>query len=124
MVELALDELRHKIRWAQEPDNPNLITLWLAGERCCESVAQHAPCPNCSNAQQRRCYEQQFHLLLETILDELLPAHWRCSCLDLIYQPLQRLKALSNTKASNARLLGLYHELAITSHYVRASLMH
>lgn len=125
MVESNLAQLRHKVRWAVEPDNPQLITHWLARERCCNlrSISQ-APCGCCSTARQRRRYHFQFQLLLGTVLDDLLPAHWRCSCLDHIYKPLCGLKQLCDNPAREAHVRRLYQELAISSRYVQAGLVH
>lgn len=110
---MEIADIRHKIRWGEEPDNPLLIANWLAEENrglepTCDELRQH--------------YESQFTLLLETFVDELVPAHWRCLCLDNIYRPLQSLKQISDSEQSNNQIQRLMRELAVQSHYVRHSL--
>lgn len=106
--------LRDKIRYAQEPDNPMLINLWLSMDTPApqqtkrDDVWQH--------------FEDQFRLLLETLVDELLPAHWRRSCLDQIYQPLSSLARLSHTPQEQQKLHYLQYELVLSCEYVEASL--
>lgn len=108
-----LAHLRHKIRRAEEPDNPLLITYWLAYENQLVENSREAL---------RQRYESQFTLLLETVVDELVPAHWRCLCLDHIYRPLQSLKQISDSARSDNQIQRLIHELAMQSRYVRHSL--
>lgn len=110
-----LSQLRSKIRWGEEPNNPLLISRWLAQENSAHQAA-------CSREYLRQCYESQFTLLLETLVDELIPAHWRCMCLDNIHRPLQSLKQISDTPQSNSQIQRLARELAVQSHYVRHSL--
>lgn len=107
-------QLRDKIRWGKEPDNPALIPLWLAQE---DDGQETAPLP-----WRRQCYENQFILLLETLVDELVAPHWRCLCLDNIYRPLQSLKKISDCPQSDNQIQRLVHELAQQSRYVRHSL--
>lgn len=108
-----LARIRHKIRRGEEPDNPLLITHWLAEEnRGLEPL----------RAELRQRYESQFTLLLETVVDELVPAHWRCLCLDNIYLPLQSLKQISDSVQSDNQIHRLLRELSLHSHYVRHSL--
>ncbi|MEN0035502.1 MAG: hypothetical protein AAGC78_00485 [Cellvibrio sp.] len=108
-----LAQLRHKIRWGEEPDNPLLITYWLAHEN---QLAE----PSRELLRQR--YESQFILLLETVVDELVIAQWRCLCLDNIYRPLQSLKHISDSARSDNQIQRLIRELAMQSRYVRHSL--
>ena len=109
-----LAQLRQKIRWGVEPDNPALIRRWLELENC--------EAGDTSLAWQRQCHEHQFALLLETVVDELVIAHWRCLCLDNIYRPLQALKKISDGVSSDMRIQHLVRELAIQTRYVRHSL--
>ena len=115
-LEFGLKIIRDKIRFGHEPDNPTLIPLWLNQE----SVL----CPNIHEPIElhRDHYEKQFRLLLETIVDELVPSHWRQLCLNHIYQPLGALKRIADDKQSEQDLQRLVHELSITSHYVATSL--
>ncbi len=108
--------LRRKIRWGEEPDNPSLIHQWLSQENNDE---QHLAS---SRETLRQRYESQFNLLLEAVVDELVPSHWRCICLDNIYRPLQFLKQISDNKQSEIQIQHLTRELVVQSHYVRHSL--
>lgn len=108
----AQEVLKHKIRYAVEPDNPMLVKLWL-GTDLEESL---------SHSLMRRQYLSQFNLLLETVLDELIPTHWRRICLDNIYLPLCGLKKLVNDDDSEKQLQNLFNELAISTRYVERSL--
>ena len=105
--------LERKIRNGSEPDNPLIIKVWLDSNTIyCEDTKAL-----------RLQYTKQFYLLLETVLDELLPRHWRVTCLDNIYIPLSSLKRLVNDEHSQTHLSDLYRELAITTRYVEASLV-
>ncbi len=111
---LSLEVLRDKIRFGTEPDNPALIRLWFSLD---------SPNPYQSSISQlRQHHEEQFKLLLETVADELIPAHWRCLCLDNIYKPLCSLQKISNDEESELRLKRLFNELSITTRYVEHSL--
>jgi hypothetical protein len=111
----SLSLIRNKIRFGQEPDNPLLISLWLNQENLFqqkfENINEH-----------RQHIERQFRLLLDTVVDELVPSHWRCTCLDNIYYPLSSLKKLASDKASEQHIQQLINELSVTSNYVAASL--
>ncbi|ACE82913.1 hypothetical protein [Cellvibrio japonicus] len=108
-----LVHIRRKIRWGEEPDNSLLISRWLAQEnQDLESTREEL----------RQRYKTQFTLLMETIVDELVPAHWRCLCLDNIHRPLQSLKQISDSSQSEGQIRQLTRELAIQSYYVRHSL--
>ncbi len=71
---MELTHIRRKIRWGEEPDNPLLISRWLAHEN-------HEHTQQLSQEELRQGYENQFRLLLETLMDELVPSHWRCKTL-------------------------------------------
>lgn len=124
----SLARLRDKIRWGKEPNNPSLIAFWLAQENGAheqqwqqgEQAASEQG--KASLLWRRQCYENQFTLLLETLVDELVAPHWRCLCLDNIYRPLQALKQISDTTHSEYQIQRLVRELAIQSRYVRHSL--
>lgn len=106
-----LDEIRSKIRYAKEPDNPQLINCWLALGQAGYSVLD-----------KRHHFEDQFRLLLDTVVDEILPSHWRCTCLDSIYRPLMELRQLVDTPESQAHLRALQNELSVTGRYVQCGL--
>ena len=109
---VANNILEQKIRQGLEPDNPVLIHLWLS----CQQT-ENLPIDTL-----RVKHTAQFRLLLETVLDELVPAHWRRTCLDNIYLPLSALKKLSNSESSEQQLRDLFNELAISTRYVESSL--
>lgn len=67
-------------------------------------------------------YESQFRLLMEVVVDEILPPHWRCLCLDQIYKPLFAMRRLATDPNSEAYVRALQQELSITTRYVQASL--
>lgn len=110
-----LSVLRNKIRYGSEPDNPSLITLWLIQEN--EFIST-----DISLEENWQRHESQFRLLLETVVDELVPSHWRCLCLDYIYKPLSSLQRLSTTDSTSKKFHSLMHELSQSSQYVSASL--
>jgi hypothetical protein len=113
ILSARIELLRTKIRYAEEPNNPALITDWLLLDQCND---------NDSVTKQRQHHEEHFCLLLETIADELLPGHWRCTCLDNINRPLIALKKLSDSDKCLLELNELFYELYITSNYVGATL--
>jgi len=102
-----------KIRHAEEPDNPSLISEWMSLASC----PAEKPI-----AQRRRSCVVQFNLLLDTIADECLPVHWRNSCLDNIYYPLLKLKHLANCKESDAQVNSMFYELRVMGQYLAAGL--
>jgi len=107
----AITLLRKKIRYAEEENNPQMLTLWF--------VAEQALVEEDLN-QLRRLYHAEFYLLLEVITDTLLPNHWRELCLDNIYRPLVELNRLSHCQSSKKQLRHLWLELSITSNYFQA----
>jgi len=108
----ALLRLRQRIRQAEQPDNPALMSLWLDSEQ--QQLAE------LDTALRWQGYRAQFRLLLETYADELLPSHWRVLALDSLYRPLAELKRMgAGDRACEYRQL--LAELHITSHYFQAS---
>lgn len=106
--------LWRKIRFAKEPDNPALIDHYLDIDTCRLKSFQA----------QKDHYECQFRLLLETVADELVPAYWRCCCLDHINKPLLKLNRLSKDARHQNYLCKLKYELNMTCHYVLQGLAH
>lgn len=105
------------IRQASRPDDPQLIGHWLDLMQS-PAVFTSDICTGPQSHKVRWCsYKQQCHLLLDAIADELLPASWRCSCLDSIYRPLQQLQALAETDAEIVELQQLRYELNQTCYY-------
>lgn len=100
MSETASDStsLCHKIRYAEEPDNPELLHRWLA----LAHLTEH------QNSRERwQTLVIQYRLLIATLSDAQLPLAWRCHCLENIYQPLRELEkiAQSDTERREARRL-------------------
>jgi len=109
---LATEKLATKIRSGSDPDNPMLIKIWL----------EHYQMADLPIEQFRAIHHQQFSLLLETVIDELVPNHWRKTCLDHIYLPLSSLRKLVTDEQSQAQLNSLFNELVICTSYVEKSL--
>ena len=102
---MRMSTLLETIRHGRQPDSPDLIIRWL----------ESAP----DNWESAEC---QFYVLIEAAQDELVPAHWRRTCLDHIHRPLTRLYRLAETEYQQSCLRCLRYELAITSQYAAASL--
>ena len=96
-----------------EPDNPLLINQFL-------NFKLDVITPN--KVLYREQLLAQFQLLIDTIADELLPAHWRRQCLDNIYRPLQALQRIADSAHNQQQVLTLTHELRVISHYLQAGL--
>ncbi|WLQ13044.1 hypothetical protein O5O45_25270 [Hahella aquimaris] len=111
--EPAIRELRRKIRYATEADNPQLLSLWLSME---ETLA-----PACATSRWR-LYAAEFRLLLDTLADDLIPNHWRTLCMDQIYRPLAALSRIADGEPRRRQLNELLYELRTTSHFFQASL--
>ncbi len=120
---LSIKKITSVIRRGEQPNKPELIDLWLELDNCC-SLFNHQIqfCECCSLERQRQHYEQQFRLLLETVVDEIVASHWRCICLDNVYRPLANIKRLVKNEQSKQELQALFYELSVTSHYVKGSL--
>lgn len=72
----------------------------------------------------RAIFHAQFNLLMETIMDELIPGHWRCLCLDYVYRPLYQLQALCDDESSRQVVRRLKWELSTCARYVKCGLTH
>lgn len=104
-----INMLREKVRYAIEPNNPQLICLWLKIEA--------EKTKNLSVEKQRSVYLKETRLLLDTLSDDLIPAHWRECCLNHIYQPLAYLHRLARNSRDLHHLNQLMHEVRVTSHF-------
>jgi len=113
IVQMSKDRLYRKIRNAENPNNPELIRQYLTQTPLLE--------PNTKEAC-RAHLVKQFKLILDTVADDYLPAHWRCLCLDHIYLPLHALQRLADCKQSKRQLVLLSNELRVISHYFQAGL--
>lgn len=109
----AINSLRSKLRYGEEPNNPQIITLWLMTEQTLV-VDDHTS--------RWHLYCAEFYLLLDTISDNLLPMHWRQSCLDNIYRPLTDLNRISFCESNKKQLKQLWHELNVISHYFQENM--
>jgi hypothetical protein len=106
--------LEHKIRFALEPDHSAIIRQYL----------DLVPTNYSSDITlQRLHFVLQCSLLTETIADELLPAHWRCQCLDHFYLPLGALSRLADNDTSRAQVLSISYEMQIVVGYIQAGLV-
>lgn len=115
MSSTIVQQLRTKVRYAKEPDNPLLISLWITQENTAITTLL-------DKTQLRNHYEAQFRLLLDTIADELLPTHWRRNCLDHIFIPITSLQKLADNDSSQRHIRQLMAELNINCQYVTNSL--
>ncbi|NRA54071.1 MAG: hypothetical protein HRU23_08000 [Gammaproteobacteria bacterium] len=57
---------------------------------------------------QWQLYLSQLHLLLTTIEDPKVPAHWRRMCFECVHRPLLSLKKISNEYAHGSKIRDLY----------------
>ena len=113
MQEPAINNMRHKIRYAQEADNPKLIALWLAMEYSLSPATKSS---------HWLLYVTEFHLLLDTLADDLLPNHWRRLCLDNINRPLAALRGMAYSNLNKQQLNQLFYELRTTSHFFQTGI--
>jgi hypothetical protein len=109
----AINQIRHKIRYALDENNPGLVELWLSME---ESLKGR------SIASSWLLYSAQYKLLIEVLSDDLLPKHWRVCCLDNIYKPLSSLGRIAINEAQRQQLNKFYYELRVISHYFQSGL--
>lgn len=109
----AINNIRQKVRYAEDENNPQLLTFWLMAEHALFTGS------SMSNNDEARwlMYQGQFRLLLDVICDNLISQHWRELCLDNIYRPLTELNRISQCDATKKRLRHLWLELNITSQY-------
>lgn len=107
-MSIYIQLLRKKIRHGTEPDNPELVNLWLLMEE--EAVR------DCHKVRWAM-YQRQFDLLLESISDELNSLSWRHWCLDNINRPLINLKRLVSTHKEQQEFRRLCEVLRVTSEY-------
>jgi len=109
----AINSIRQKVRYAEDEDNPDLLSFWLMAEQTLFTGSN-----SFSDEDARwQLYQGQFRLLLDAICDNLLPEHWRLLCLDNIYRPLTELNRISQCENTKERLRRLWLELNITSQY-------
>lgn len=105
----CIKTLRKKIRFAEEPNNPQLICMWLKIEQ--------VKMKNISYEKQWAGYINEANFLLDTLSDELIPAHWRECCLNHIHIPLGCLHRLVSSKKDLLRLNQLMYEVRETSKF-------
>lgn len=102
-------KLQHQIRYATSPDSPELIGVWL---RMTQDASKTLSAKN-----RRAQHRAEFRLLLDTYCDELLPTHWRDTCLNAINRPLVALNGLSQSADHQKEIKALLNELRVTSHF-------
>lgn len=112
------ERFREEIRYARQPDAPDLIDQWLKYEHFNNLARAEQGCDGCPKQMQCELYRSQFQLLLDTVADELLPSHWREHCLNSIHRPLSGLKHLLKGAHDDTRLINLFYELSVTARYV------
>jgi hypothetical protein len=109
----AINNLRHKVRYALEENNPALISLWLSME---DIIKDGTTIGNW------QFYCAQYKLLIDALSDDLLPKHWRVCCLDSIYRPLSSLHHLAIDTQKQRQLNRLYYELRVITHFFQSGL--
>ncbi|EPJ45962.1 MAG: hypothetical protein OFPII_23020 [Osedax symbiont Rs1] len=109
----AINQLRHKIRYALDDDNPGLLPLWLAMEESLDC---------CCNSANWQLYHAEYRLLLDALSDDLLPGHWRSWCLDNISKPLMSLQRIAISREQSQQLNKLFYELRVVSHFFQGGL--
>jgi hypothetical protein len=109
----AINNLRQKVRYAEDQYNPQLLALWLTEEKILFDTSDEQG----SDDAHWRIYQGQFILLLDAICDTLLPEHWRQLCLDNIYRPLINLNRISQCESSQQRLRNLWLELKMSGQH-------
>lgn len=112
---MMISTLKDKIRYAKEPDNPMLISLWFSVEESHRDIGNE-------DEDLQHHYQRQFYLLLEAVADELNPAHWRRVCLDNIYKPICSLQRIAKNEISQKQVKKLLQELTATCQYFEHSL--
>lgn len=85
---LELIDMRHAVRFGEQPDSPGFLTRWLELEEI--------TFPRVCNCIKRRVYRREYDLLMDAITDELVPETWRQLCLDHIHHPLNGLSAVAS----------------------------
>ncbi|MGY0219448.1 hypothetical protein ACWJJH_19015 [Endozoicomonadaceae bacterium StTr2] len=104
----AVARLRRIVRYAEQPDNPATLQLWLELEATTYSQPRR---------QRWAVNIACTRLLLEAFADDLNPAHWRCLCLDNIYRPLMELQRLALTEQNQTELRQLMQEVRTVSNF-------
>jgi hypothetical protein len=102
-------QLKDKIRYAKEPDNPALLSIWL--------TQNEGLCLAYNTEKQWQAYLESVQLLLETYADTMNPAHWRATCLDHLTRPLSCLQRIANSPQRQRELQKLLIDINRLSHY-------
>lgn len=103
MSDAAVDStsLCHKIRFAEEPDNPDLLHRWLSLFETSKQL---------SSQERWRTLLIQHQLLIATLSDTRLPLSWRCHCLENIYLPLREMAQMAQSERERHETRRLYFE--------------
>ena len=108
--ELTFFNLESAVRYAQQPDDPCLVSRYL------ESATKLAQAET-SAGEKRRVFYRVLRTLLDTICDTYLPKHWRDICLDQVYRPLSALDRLADSNKEQDKIRLFRYELRTLSHY-------
>lgn len=103
------NQLKNKIRYGMEPNNPALLSIWLTFEE--------GRCQDLSPEKQWCTYIDMVQFLLETFADTMNPDHWRVTCLDHIVRPLCCLNRIVKRPQQQSELQTLLSEINVLSHY-------
>ncbi len=109
-IQPTLGDLAHQVRYATEPDNPQLLDEYLAAAWAC---AARQP----GLAKRNEVYLNVARLMLDVICDTYLPRQWRNLCLDHIYMPILTCERLANTSAQKRKVAKFKAEFRILGNY-------
>jgi|GEM_PF-2641382 len=93
-------ELATVIRKALHPERSDAFVVYFT---LGEQISSTLPIDK-----QWQLYLSQLHLLLSTIEDQNVPAHWRRMCFECVHRPLLSLKQISKEYVHGAQIRDLY----------------
>ena len=103
------NHLQRAVRTGSEPDRPELLYAYL---RICDEAV-----PDLPQSLQLLRYEAVCDVLLEAICDDLVPHHWRVTCLDNLPKPLLALRSLASSRKAKRRVDRYLAATRTLSHY-------
>jgi len=98
-IELCQD-LAIAIRQAPQPQRNDVFFAYF---ELADQISLSLPI-----VQQWQLYKSQLHLLLSTIEDPRVPAHWRRMCFESVHRPLLSLRRLNKHHSEQSELRDLY----------------
>jgi len=98
-IELC-QELAITIRLAPQPQRNDVFFAYF---ELADQISVALPI-----VQQWQLYKSQLHLLLSTIEDPRVPAHWRRMCFESVHRPLLSLRKLNKHHNEQSQLRDLY----------------